>query len=193
MFFPVAQTVKNQPAMQETGVWSLGREDPLEREWQSTPVFLPGESHGQRSLVGHSLWDHKESDMTGQLTLLLFGVTNFGYKNTNVHNCPCVCLFQDLYFFMQLLVTVQCSFNVLCRTPLGIFADRSNGHQLTQFLSDNVLTSYSLLKDSFARYRIVGRLAFSLNTSHILADCLLTSNVFDEKYVYNLMRSPQMW
>ena len=31
----------------------------------NTPVFLPGESHGQRSLVGYSLWGHKESDMTG--------------------------------------------------------------------------------------------------------------------------------
>ena len=36
--------VKNLPAMQETQVRSLGREDPLEREWQLTPVFLPGES-----------------------------------------------------------------------------------------------------------------------------------------------------
>ena len=34
------------------------------REWQPTPVFLPGESHGQRSLVGHSPQDHKESDTT---------------------------------------------------------------------------------------------------------------------------------
>ena len=32
------------------------------REWQSTPVFLPGEFHGQRSLVGYSPWGHKESD-----------------------------------------------------------------------------------------------------------------------------------
>ena len=32
--------------------------------WQPTPVFLPGESHGQRSLVGSSPWGHKESDMT---------------------------------------------------------------------------------------------------------------------------------
>ena len=37
---------------------------PWRREWQPVPVFLPGKSHGQRSLVGHSLWDHKESDMT---------------------------------------------------------------------------------------------------------------------------------
>ena len=34
------------------------------REWQPIPVFLPGESHGQRRLVGYSAWDHKESDMT---------------------------------------------------------------------------------------------------------------------------------
>ena len=34
------------------------------RKWQPTPVLLPGESHGQRSLVGYSPWGHKESDMT---------------------------------------------------------------------------------------------------------------------------------
>ena len=36
-----------------------GRYPPGRREWQSTPVFLPGESHGQRSLAGYSLWGHK--------------------------------------------------------------------------------------------------------------------------------------
>ena len=36
--------------------------------WQSTPVFLPGKSHGQRSLVGYSLWGRKESDTTKWLT-----------------------------------------------------------------------------------------------------------------------------
>ena len=52
-------------------VRSLGWEDPLEEEmaihsskWQSTPVFLPGESHGQRSLMGYSPMGCKESDMT---------------------------------------------------------------------------------------------------------------------------------
>ena len=34
------------------------------RKWQPTPVFLPGESHGQRSLVGYSPWGCKESDRT---------------------------------------------------------------------------------------------------------------------------------
>ena len=34
------------------------------REWQSTPVFLPGEFHGQRSLAGYSPWGRKELDTT---------------------------------------------------------------------------------------------------------------------------------
>ena len=51
----VAQMVENLPVMQKTQVWSLGQEVPLERRaWQATPVFLPGEFHGQRSLVGDS-------------------------------------------------------------------------------------------------------------------------------------------
>ena len=42
---------------------------PWRRQWQPTPVFLPEESHGQRSLAGYSPWGHKESDTTGRLTL----------------------------------------------------------------------------------------------------------------------------
>jgi len=37
---------------------------PWGRTWQPTAVFLPGESHGQRSLVGYSPWGCKELDMT---------------------------------------------------------------------------------------------------------------------------------
>ena len=37
---------------------------PRRRKRQLTPVFLPGESHGQRSLAGYSPWGHKELDMT---------------------------------------------------------------------------------------------------------------------------------
>ena len=58
--------VKKLPAMQETGVRSLGREDSLEKG-MATPVFLPGEFHGQRRLVGHSPWGHEELDRTEQL------------------------------------------------------------------------------------------------------------------------------
>ena len=55
----VAQLVKNLPAMWETWVWSLGWEDPLEKEKLPTPVFLPGM---------FSPWGHKESDMTEPLS-----------------------------------------------------------------------------------------------------------------------------
>ena len=62
-----AQTAKHPPAMQETRVQSLGREDPLEKEMEPTPVLLPGKFHGWRCLVGNSPWGHKESDTTERL------------------------------------------------------------------------------------------------------------------------------
>ena len=40
------------------------RKIPWRRKWQPSPVFLPGKSHGQRSLVGYSPWGCKELDMT---------------------------------------------------------------------------------------------------------------------------------
>ena len=49
-------------------VRSLGGEDPLEEGMAPTPVLLPGESHGQRSLVGCSPGGHKESDTTERLS-----------------------------------------------------------------------------------------------------------------------------
>ena len=42
---------------------------PWRRKWQPTPVFLPGKSHGQRSLEGHSPWGRKELDMTERLRM----------------------------------------------------------------------------------------------------------------------------
>ena len=41
---------------------------PWRWEWLPTPVFLPGEFHEQRSLVGYGPWGHKESDMIERLT-----------------------------------------------------------------------------------------------------------------------------
>ena len=55
--------VKNPPA-NAGGFDSWLRKIPWRRKWQPTPVFLPGESHGQRSLEGHSPWGGKESDTT---------------------------------------------------------------------------------------------------------------------------------
>ena len=63
----VALVVKNTHASardmsQEFDPW-VGKV-PWRRVWQPTPVFLAGESHGQRSLMGCSPWGHKESDTT---------------------------------------------------------------------------------------------------------------------------------
>ena len=54
--------------MQETLVQSLGQKDLWSRKWQPALVFLPGKCQEQRSLVGYSPQDHKESDMTEQLS-----------------------------------------------------------------------------------------------------------------------------
>ena len=51
--------IKNTPAMLETWVQSLGPEDSLEKDMATTPAFLPGESHGQRSLAGYSPRGHR--------------------------------------------------------------------------------------------------------------------------------------
>ena len=58
--------------MQETQVQSLGREDPLEKGMATTLVFLPGEFHGQRILVGYSAWGRKKSDTTEWFVLVIY-------------------------------------------------------------------------------------------------------------------------
>ena len=58
---------------------------PWERKLQSTPVFLPGESHGQRSLAGYSPWGHKESNMT-EATHLASKLRNIWNQDTELSN-----------------------------------------------------------------------------------------------------------
>ena len=59
------------------------------RQWQPTPVLLPGKSHGRRSLVGCSPWDHKESDMTERLHFH-FSLSCIGEGNGNPLQCSCL-------------------------------------------------------------------------------------------------------
>jgi len=54
--------------MQETGLIPALGKIPWRRAWQPTPVFLPGESHRQRSLASYSPWGCKQSDMTERVT-----------------------------------------------------------------------------------------------------------------------------
>ena len=58
----LAHMVKNLPAMRRPGFDPWAGKIPWRRAWQPTPVFLPGESQGQRSLVGYSSRGHKESE-----------------------------------------------------------------------------------------------------------------------------------
>ena len=57
-------------------VWKI----PWRGIWQPTPVFLPGESHRQKSLVGYSLWGRKESEMTERLIMHV----QYTFMNTNL-------------------------------------------------------------------------------------------------------------
>ena len=59
------------------------------RQWQPTPVFLPGKSHGQRSLVGCSPWGRWESDMTERLHFQ-FSLSCIGEGNGNPPQCSCL-------------------------------------------------------------------------------------------------------
>ena len=60
--------VKNSPANAgdsgDTGSIPESGRSPRVRKWQPSPMFLPGKSYGQRSLVGYSPWGHKDLDMT---------------------------------------------------------------------------------------------------------------------------------
>ena len=73
--------VKNLPAsagdIRDSGsIPGLGR-FPWRREWQFTPVFLPGESHGQRSLAGYSPWGEKDLDTMKQFRSQRMITTSF--------------------------------------------------------------------------------------------------------------------
>ena len=62
---------------------------PRRRQWQPTPVLLPGKSHGRRSLVGCSPWGREESEMTEQLHFH-FSLSCIGEGNGNPLQCSCL-------------------------------------------------------------------------------------------------------
>ena len=77
------------------------------REWQPTPVFSPGESHGQRSLAGYSPWGHKELDMTERL------------NNTKLHLlitwCSILLMLHNIFnHFLYLLFSTFCYYKQCC-------------------------------------------------------------------------------
>ena len=77
------------------------RKIPWRRQWQPTPVFLPGKSHGLRSLVGYNPWGHKELDTTERLhfTTALYSSFFIGLKDgLSAISFPCTTLHLTFFF-----------------------------------------------------------------------------------------------
>ena len=94
--------------MQEKGfdAWKIS----WRRKRQPTPVFLPGESHGQRSVVSYSLWGHKESDRTEQLSTLSKARGFFHSGNDFEVQRHCIWLFHKVWK-SQIQLHSQIQFN----------------------------------------------------------------------------------
>ena len=77
MFKGFPSSASGKASVKRRGFDSWIGKIPWRRAWQPTPVFLPGESHGHRSLAGYSPWGSKESDLTE--------ATNHGKLTNHVH------------------------------------------------------------------------------------------------------------
>ena len=81
--FPRGSVVKNPPASAGNRFNPWVRKIPWKRKWQPTPVFLPGEFHGQKSLAGHSPWSCKRIRHEWAIKTIIVGVqchVNFRYR-----------------------------------------------------------------------------------------------------------------
>ena len=105
-FFPVSK--------KRVIIWIWSSLPSWRRKWQSTPVLLPGKSHGQRSLVGYSPWGRKESDTTERLHFCLPFV-----KEKQVTEC--------LHFTVTVAATTRHSFQ--CR--LSVYSSQMPTGALT--------------------------------------------------------------
>ena len=115
----VAQTVKRLPAMWETQVWSLGREDSLEEEMQPTPVPLPGKLHGQRSLLQATAPGVTKSRTRLSNFTFTFNhyVTHFSSNSSMISWLPY--MFTHLFIFMD-----ENTFVLSCFSHVWLFATR---------------------------------------------------------------------
>ena len=70
------------------------------REWQPSPVFLPGKLHGPKNSMGYSPWGCKESDTTERLTVSL----SHSYSYLITYNCIYIYLITSLYKYIEIYV-----------------------------------------------------------------------------------------
>ena len=97
---------------------------PWRRAWQPTPIFLPGESHGQRSLEGYSPWGHRESDMTEatQHAPTVYVTVWMLYLNKNTKS-NINKFFKQFYVFLPLNLYFNSTFlqNIILMKHIAIF------------------------------------------------------------------------
>ena len=124
---------------------------PCRREWQPTPVLLPGEFHAQRSLAGYSPWGHKESDRTDQLTLPLLNMILFSIFFTFCILSRLCCLFFVLLFlclFYENKIPAPTSHQTLSAYVLDTFAVCQCPSVVTDKIYQSAISSRSSAKDS---------------------------------------------
>ena len=114
MYCLVNQRLKHLPAMQKTWFDPWVRKIPWTRKWQPTPVCLPGESHGQRSLEGYSPWGCKESTRLNNFTFIY----TFIALGKSLYYCFIVLgksfihLLQQFFFFNVTVIILELSMNL---------------------------------------------------------------------------------
>ena len=146
----MAQTGKNPPEVQETWVHSWVGKIPWRRAWQPIPVFLPGESHGQRSLVGYSPWGHKELDTTEWLSTaqykIYFKATNYIFiqflTQIPISMYPC-----NMYIHVCLYLCVSVS------TGMHVYMHAYMFHPVFEWPVNNYSNKHSFLKTGAYDFR----------------------------------------
>ena len=128
----MAQRLKCLPA---TPSW-VGK-IPWRRKWQPTPVFLPGESHGWRSLVGYSPWSRKESDTTERLHFhfsTFLWLKNFSPLNPwgRVHLPACISHKRPILIIVLLSITLPLTEFLLHWDTMNLSFSKSR-HQVSDF------------------------------------------------------------
>ena len=83
VFIPISKNAQTTAQLHSSHIRSR------RRQWQSTPVLLPGRSHGRRSLMGCSSWGHYKWDMTKRLHFH-FSLSCIGEGNGNPLQCSCL-------------------------------------------------------------------------------------------------------
>ena len=108
----VAQMVKRVPAMQETRVWPLGWEDPLEKEMATQSSILAWKIPWTEELIDYSPWGHKESDTTERLHFLFFSLlslTSFHFSVICKTSSDSHFAFLHFFFLGVVLIPVSCT------------------------------------------------------------------------------------